>query len=64
MTPNLTAPLSADEFTSLREVSKGLMQRLIPVEHRDRLIALDYISQRLGGLVVTDIGRLRLAAGR
>jgi hypothetical protein len=64
MAPNLTAPLSSDEFASLREVGHGLMQRIIPDEHQEKLIALGYIAQRLGGLGLTDAGRMRLAAGR
>jgi hypothetical protein len=64
MAPNLTAPLSHEEFASLQEVDKGLMQRVIPAEYRDRLISLGYITERRGGLVLTNAGYMRLAAGR
>jgi hypothetical protein len=64
MAPNLTAPLSHEEFASLQEVGKGLMQRVIPARHRDRLISLGYIAERRGGLVLTNAGRMRLEAGR
>ena len=65
MAPNLTAPLSREEFASLQEIGKGgRIQRIIPAEHRDRLISLGYIAERLHGLRLTDAGRTRLAAGR
>jgi hypothetical protein len=35
MPPNITAPLSLDEFASLQEVGKGLMQQVIPKEHHE-----------------------------
>jgi hypothetical protein len=41
-----------------------MMQQIIPNEHREKLIALDYIAERLGGLALTNTGRMRLAAGR
>jgi hypothetical protein len=64
MEPGLTARLSREEFDALREVGKTAMQRVIPVEHRDRLMTLGLIRQALGGLMLTDAGKLRLAAGR
>jgi hypothetical protein len=62
--PILTAQLTTEEFASLREVNKGLMQRIIPLEHRERLIELGYIVELLGGLALTNHGRARLAMGR
>jgi len=38
--PNLTAQLAPEEFASLLEVNKGLMQCIIPLEHRKRFIQL------------------------
>jgi hypothetical protein len=63
MAPNLTAPLNHEEFAYLQEVGKGLMQRIIPAGHRDRLKLLGYIVERRGGLVLTNAGRMRLEAG-
>jgi hypothetical protein len=64
MMPNLTVQLMPEEFAALREVGKGLMQRIIPLEHRERLIELGYIVERPGGLALTNYGRARLAMGR
>jgi hypothetical protein len=55
-------PLTADQFASLREVSKGALRQTIPDEHKAHLIKLGYIKEGLGGLVLTDLGRLRVAA--
>ena len=64
MAPNLTAPLSYEEFASLQEIGKGLVQGIIPPEHREQLISLGYIAERLSALGLTNAGRIRLAAGR
>src|ERR1700738_3530651 len=40
MNPDLSAPLTHEEFVSLRDCAKGLMHRTIPAEHKDRLIQL------------------------
>lgn len=61
---HLDAPLTADEFASLEEVAKRLMQRIIPDDHRTKLIQLGFIDQKLGGLAVTDAGTMRLARGK
>jgi hypothetical protein len=58
------ARLSVEEFSSLLELYKGLMARTIPAEHKARLIQIGYITERLGGLVPTHAGVLRLAKGR
>ncbi len=60
--PILTAQLTTEEFASLPEVNKGLMQRIIPLE--ERLIELGYIVELPGGLALTNHGRARLAMGR
>jgi hypothetical protein len=36
MNPDLFAPLTHEEFVSLRDCAKGLMHRTIPAEHKDR----------------------------
>jgi hypothetical protein len=55
--------LSADEFASLREVSKGEAQGEIPQLHWERLVGLGYAVRRLGELGLTASGQRRLAAG-
>ena len=55
--------LSAEEFTSLLEVSKGEAQREIPQLHWERLVGLGYAVRRLGELGLTASGIRRLAAG-
>ena len=55
--------LSADEFASLREVSKGEAQGEIPQLHGERLVGLGYAVRRLGELGLTASGQRRLAAG-
>ena len=56
-------PLSADEFASLREVSRGDAQREIPQSHWERLVSLGYAVRRLGELGLTASGVRRLAEG-
>ena len=56
----LTAPLTPEEFDALREVSKGAVQRVIPTNLRDSLIAKHMIRQLLGGLGLTDEGMMRV----
>ena len=62
--PDLSAPLTHEEFVSLRDCAKGLMHRTIPAEHKDRLIQLGYIQELSGGLRLTNAGRLRIAEGK
>jgi hypothetical protein len=64
MNPDLSAPLTHEEFVSLRDCAKGLMHRTIPAEHKDRLIQLGYIQELSGGLRLTNAGRLRIAEGK
>jgi hypothetical protein len=61
MVPEFNATLTPDEFTSLREVSKGHMQRIIPPAHKAKLLYLGLIKEKLGGLVQTNIGYLHVA---
>ena len=53
--------LSADEFASLLEVSKGETQREIPQLHWERLVGLGYAVRRLGELGLTAAGARRLS---
>jgi len=55
--------LSAEEFASLLEVSKGEAQREIPQLHWERLVDLGYAIRRLGELELTAAGT-RLLAGQ
>jgi len=57
-------PLLPEEFVSLKEVSRGLASRAIPDDHRDRLIALGYLREVLGGLTLTDPAQMQLAIGK
>jgi hypothetical protein len=61
MNPDLTTPLTPDEWTALRAVAQGWV---ISEANRQRLMALGLIAERLARLVVTDAGRMRLAAGQ
>ena len=61
MVPEFDATLTPDEFASLREVSKGHIQRIIPDAHKRKLLYLGLIRQKLGGLVQTNMGYLQVA---
>jgi hypothetical protein len=63
MAESLSAPLTREEFVSLRDGAKGLMHRM-PAEHKIRLIELGYIEEVLGGLRLTGFGRMRIAEGK
>jgi hypothetical protein len=64
MDRSLTTHLSREEFASLQEVGKGLMQRIIPPEHEASLIEFGLVRRLLGGLGLTNAGKMRIAAGR
>jgi hypothetical protein len=63
-------PLTEEEFSSLKEVGTRPMQRTIPDEHRDRLIAAGYIREVVGhsprgsALALTGAGLKRLESGK
>jgi hypothetical protein len=64
MAQGLSAPpLTREEFVSLRDGAKGLLNRM-PAEHKTRLIELGYIEEALGGLRLTGFGRMRIAEGK
>jgi hypothetical protein len=63
MNPDLSAPLTHEEFVSLQACAKGLIHRTIPAEHKVRLIQLGYIQELSGGLRLTNAGRHRIAEG-
>jgi hypothetical protein len=61
MVQGLDTKLTPDEFASLREVSKGQTQRIIPDAHKAKLLYLGLIREKLGGLVQTNMGYLHVA---
>jgi hypothetical protein len=61
MVPEFNATLTPDEFASLREVSKGHTQRVIPPAHKAKLLYLGLIKEKLGSLVQTNMGYLHAA---
>jgi hypothetical protein len=65
-----SVPLTSAEFSSLKEISNRPMQRTIPDEHRDRLIAAGYVrevvrhSGGVSALALTGRGIRRLESGK
>jgi hypothetical protein len=63
-------PLTDEEFASLKEVGTNPMQRTIPDEHRDRLVAAGYVREVVGhsprgsALALTGAGLRRLESGK
>lgn len=56
--------LTQEEFQSLREIlTPSERRRVIPVEHRVRLIDLGYAQLKSEGLALTPKGEARLAKG-
>jgi len=64
------ARLTSEQFASLKEVGNRPMQRTIPDEHKDRLLAAGYIREVVRGsdgvnaLALTGRGIKRLALGK
>jgi hypothetical protein len=50
--------LTAEEFSTLREISTGFMSRTIPKGRRARLVELGLIQEVMGGLMATPMGRI------
>jgi hypothetical protein len=63
MDRNSDAPLTPQEFASLREVGLEILQREIPEEHREKLAGLGLIVFTFDGLRMTPSGQMRLARG-
>ncbi len=63
-------PLTDEEFASLKEVGTRPIQRIIPDEHRDRLIAAGYVREVVrhsaigSALALTGAGLRRLESGK
>lgn len=62
-TLDVKGPLSAGEFESLRELSKGLRWQTIPFQHTAKLLRLGYATEAIGGLRITESGQVRVAKG-
>ncbi|HEX4410522.1 MAG TPA: hypothetical protein VH206_17255 [Xanthobacteraceae bacterium] len=60
--PRILAPaLSSEEWTSLNELSRGLLPAAIADEHKKRLMYLGYVTDSRGVLALTRHGEDRLA---
>ena len=55
-----TIPLTAEELVSLQRVSMGIDRMAILAAHIDKLHDGGYVREGRMGLVLTDLGRLRL----
>ena len=55
-----TIPLTAGELVSLQRVSMGIDRMAILAAHIDKLHDGGYVREGRMGLVLTDLGRLRL----
>jgi hypothetical protein len=64
MRANLYAPLTPDEFASLKALDKGSMTRVIPEAHERRLLELGFAKQTIIRLMLTPAGRMRIAVGK
>ncbi|MGZ8154071.1 MAG: hypothetical protein ACXW2I_15945 [Burkholderiales bacterium] len=53
--------LPADVVESLRELTRGELQRPLPAAHLDALIEEGYATRKDGKVVITPLGRALLA---
>jgi hypothetical protein len=53
-------PLTKDELVSLQWISMVATRVVVPVAHIEKLLAAGYVEQSVSGLVLTDLGVLRL----
>jgi hypothetical protein len=56
----LTVPLTPEELDALRRIPRDVISPAM----RDRLIELRLVTQKLGGLALTDAGEMRVHLGR
>jgi hypothetical protein len=54
---DVNSPLTGEQLWSLRAVDEG---RLIAAERRAELVRLGFVEEKLSGLVLTRVGRMRL----
>jgi hypothetical protein len=52
--------LTDDELVSLRWIAAVATRAVIPVNHIEKLLAAGYVRETVAGLVLTDLGVLRL----
>ena len=52
--------LTHDELVSLRWIAAVTTRAVIPVDHIEKLLAAGYVRETVTGLVLTDLGVLRL----
>ena len=64
MSLNSDALLTPEEFASLKEVGKGMLQRELPEEHQQKLLRLRLIKLTHDGLRLTKAGQDRMVAGK
>ena len=65
MRTNLHAPLTPDEFASLKALDRGATTTpAIPQAHEDRLLELGFAKQTIIRLMLTNAGRMRIAIGK
>jgi hypothetical protein len=57
---HVTIPLTAEELMSLQRVSMVIDRMAIPAAHIDKLHDGGYVRDGRMGLVLTDLGQLRL----
>ena len=55
-----TIPLTAEELVSLQQISMMIDSMAIPAAHVDKLHDGGYVREGRMGLVLTDLGQLRL----
>jgi hypothetical protein len=58
-----TIPLTAEKLVSLQRISMVIDRMTIPAAHIDKLHEGGYIREGRMGLVLTDLGQLRLKFG-
>jgi hypothetical protein len=63
MTTAGQSPLSEDDFSALKQLSKSFSRGTVVPRISERLIKLGYAKDFMGNLIITDSGLMRLAAG-
>jgi hypothetical protein len=56
-----TKTLDPSEVESLRELTRGLMQRAIPQKHANKLVELGFARPNPAGLGITTLGLAKIA---
>ena len=53
--------LLSEELESLRQLAGGAILKRVPILHSERLVHCGYASIRAGALIITTMGRAKLA---